>query len=152
MESVLARPGTLVELEAAWGRELLRVGVRGAVPASSEESLGLFCLPATAKGSFLSSHLMTLASAPVGNTGGGSLAISFASRIETAMRVVETSMMKPPMMLKAPIVASTPHTSGPMALKSALGPDQQRAGSSLSCVKEESPNKVTIPNAQRISM
>jgi hypothetical protein len=34
---------------------------------------------------------MTLASAPVGNTGGGSLAGSLASRIEIAMRMVEIS-------------------------------------------------------------
>lgn len=60
MDSVLARPEALVIIEpgAVWGSELLRMGVREAVPASSEASeFGLFCLVATAKGSFLSSHL-----------------------------------------------------------------------------------------------
>jgi hypothetical protein len=57
---VLDRPGAaLVAVAAAvCGSELLRLGVRGAVPASSEESeVGLVCRVATAKGSFLSSHL-----------------------------------------------------------------------------------------------
>jgi hypothetical protein len=57
---VLERPGAALVVVAATscGSELLRLGVRGAVPPSSEESeLGLVCRVAIVKESFLSSHL-----------------------------------------------------------------------------------------------